>query len=347
VCAGDRAGYRSLAALAAGRIVGVAEFERTEPHPSVAEMAVGVAEGWHGRGVGTLLLEHLVHAARGDGIGAFVADALADNHLMLKVFADLGLPVSRRFAGSEVHCAVRLDVGDERYLRAVDERARQRTDHELLDPDNATLGHRDVMRWNTPDDWIISAKPAHPALVSEADFVTAQHLHAAHQTAAHRVYLLAGLLRCGVYERLMESCWTHGRPAYRCRHGHTSATRPDPDRPPNAYVREDQVLLHLLALVIRLSAEDGHLPPPTATRAVMPADAVAHVRAEQVSLTFDPAAQTLTADTQRGERPGHSAGMSNTRVRPGAGGGCRFRLPTNRAPWGKSVSEGGLEPPRP
>ncbi|MGP3970623.1 recombinase family protein [Streptomyces sp. 6N223] len=27
---------------------------------------------------------------------------------------------------------------------------RQRTDHELLDPENTSLGHRDVMRWNTP-----------------------------------------------------------------------------------------------------------------------------------------------------------------------------------------------------
>ncbi|MGP3970631.1 recombinase zinc beta ribbon domain-containing protein [Streptomyces sp. 6N223] len=180
---------------------------------------------------------------------------------------------------------------------------RQRTDHDLLDPENTSLGHRDVMRWNTPEDWVISAKPAHPALVSEADFVTVQHLHAPRESVPKRTYLLAGLLRCGVCERLMESCWTHGRPAYRCRHGHTSATRPDPDRPPNAYVREDQVLLHLPALVIRLSAEqDGRLSPPTATRAVTPADAVAHVRAEQVSLTFDPAAQTLTADTPRGER---------------------------------------------
>jgi len=25
--------------------------------------------------------------------------------------------------------------------------------------------------------------------------------------------------------------WPNGKPAYRCRHGHTSATRPDPGRP--------------------------------------------------------------------------------------------------------------------
>ena len=30
-----------------------------------------------------------------------------------------------------------------------------------------------------------------------------------------------------------------GKAAYRCRHGHTTATRPDPDQPGNAYLCED------------------------------------------------------------------------------------------------------------
>ena len=30
---------------------------------------------------------------------------------------------------------------------------RQRTDHDLIDRANTGLGHRDVMRWNTPQDW--------------------------------------------------------------------------------------------------------------------------------------------------------------------------------------------------
>ncbi|MCX5562017.1 recombinase family protein [Streptomyces sp. NBC_00038] len=104
---------------------------------------------------------------------------------------------------------------------------RQRTDHDLIDPANTSLGHRDTMRWNTPADWIISTAPAHPALVSEADFITVQHLHADRPTAPGRTYLLAGLLRCGVCKRRMESCWAR-RPAYRCRHGHSSATPPAP-----------------------------------------------------------------------------------------------------------------------
>jgi hypothetical protein len=46
----------------------------------------------------------------------------------------------------------------------------------------------------------------------------------------------------------MESAWSNGKPAYRCRHGHTSAARPDPARPRNAYVREEIVLAQLPAL---------------------------------------------------------------------------------------------------
>jgi site-specific DNA recombinase len=46
----------------------------------------------------------------------------------------------------------------------------------------------------------------------------------------------------------MESAWSNGKPAYRCRHGRLSATVPDPDRPKNTYVREDKLLPHLPAL---------------------------------------------------------------------------------------------------
>ena len=51
---------------------------------------------------------------------------------------------------------------------------RQRTDKDLADPDNVSLGHKQRQRWNLPDGWVISRKPAHQALVSEADFIAAQ-----------------------------------------------------------------------------------------------------------------------------------------------------------------------------
>jgi site-specific DNA recombinase len=51
---------------------------------------------------------------------------------------------------------------------------RQRTDLQLADPADISLGHRPVQCWNLPDGWVISARPAHPPLVSEADFISAQ-----------------------------------------------------------------------------------------------------------------------------------------------------------------------------
>ena len=128
---------------------------------------------------------------------------------------------------------------------------RQRTDFDLVDPANTGLGHRQVQRWNLPDGWVISARPAHPALVSEADFIAAQEASAPRGPAGPadaRRYLLAGLLRLRDCGRRLESAWSNGKPAYRCRHGYTSAMRPDPARPKNIYIREDQILPHLAAL---------------------------------------------------------------------------------------------------
>ncbi len=75
-------------------------------------------------------------------------------------------------------------------------------------PANTGLGHRQVQRWNLPAGWVISARPAHPALVSEADFIAAQDASAPRGRAgtATRRYLLAGLLRCGTCGRRLESC---------------------------------------------------------------------------------------------------------------------------------------------
>ena len=50
---------------------------------------------------------------------------------------------------------------------------RQWTDLDLVDRGNTGLGHKQAQRWNLPQGWVISRKPAHPALVSEAGFIAA------------------------------------------------------------------------------------------------------------------------------------------------------------------------------
>jgi site-specific DNA recombinase len=179
---------------------------------------------------------------------------------------------------------------------------RQRTDFDLADPADTSLGHRQVQRWNLPEGWVISRHPAHAALVSEADFIAAQDRAVPRGPAGPSVrrYLLAGLLACGRCGRRLESAWSNGRAAYRCRHGYTSATSPDSGRPKNTYVREDQILPHLAALAILLAGPAGK--PVRGNRGLVqvtgPAGTAAlidQLRAHGVVLTYDPGDRTLRA----------------------------------------------------
>jgi acyl-CoA synthetase (NDP forming)/GNAT superfamily N-acetyltransferase len=115
-------GHRALLAETQGHVIGLAEYYAGGGGDE-AEMSIAVADGLHHRGVGTLLVEHLVSVARAEGITTFTADALSENREVLRLFADLGLRTVRHFEGPEVHCAVRLDV-DDIYLSAVEERGR-------------------------------------------------------------------------------------------------------------------------------------------------------------------------------------------------------------------------------
>jgi site-specific DNA recombinase len=186
---------------------------------------------------------------------------------------------------------------------------RQRTDLDLADPADISMGHRPVQRWNLPDGWIISARLAHPPLVSEADFIAAQQVRAARGPAPgsgrldERQYLLTGLLTCRTCGRRMEPVWSNGNAAYRCRHGHTSAAGPDPGRPKNAYLREDRVLEHLPALHLLLTQAESPQARRRRTRrgvdvpsAPSQQDAVRFFREGRIALVFDQTTGTLQAD---------------------------------------------------
>jgi site-specific DNA recombinase len=182
---------------------------------------------------------------------------------------------------------------------------RQRTDTELADPGNVTLGHKSVQRWNLPDGWVISNRPVHPALVSEDDFIAAQDVNTAHGPVPQaepvlRRYLLAGLLTCGVCGRRMESAWSSGRAAYRRRHGRTSVMTPDPARQKNTYVREDTLLPHLPALHLLLTSTAVRARRRTRQGtdirpAANPDEAIGYLREHEITLTWNPAAATLQA----------------------------------------------------
>jgi acyl-CoA synthetase (NDP forming)/GNAT superfamily N-acetyltransferase len=104
-------GAAALLAWLGGRLVGVASYEATGK-PDVAEVAFAVPDDMHGKGIATLLLEHLVSIARDRGVRAFTAETLTENRAMLTVFADAGLPVERQVADGVVELNFPIPAGD-------------------------------------------------------------------------------------------------------------------------------------------------------------------------------------------------------------------------------------------
>jgi RimJ/RimL family protein N-acetyltransferase len=86
----DHHDHEALIAVepASGEALGVARFVRTDPQ--TAEIAVTVIDDWHGRGLGSALLELLAGRARDEGVTRFSALLLAGNEEMLEVLRRLG-----------------------------------------------------------------------------------------------------------------------------------------------------------------------------------------------------------------------------------------------------------------
>jgi acetyltransferase len=79
----------ALLALDNRTVLGIARFF-ADPDREKAEYAVAVRTDWHGRGVGHLLMNHLIEVARQWGIGELVGDVLAENVPMLAMCRELG-----------------------------------------------------------------------------------------------------------------------------------------------------------------------------------------------------------------------------------------------------------------
>ncbi len=78
-----------------GDIVADGRYDRV-PGTTSAEVAFVVGDAWRRRGIATLLFDELVVLATGHGIDEFVAETLAENHAMLRVFAKTGLVTGQR-----------------------------------------------------------------------------------------------------------------------------------------------------------------------------------------------------------------------------------------------------------
>ena len=194
---------------------------------------------------------------------------------------------------------------------------RQRTDKDLADPADVSLGHKQVQRWNLPDGWVISRRPAHEALVSEADFIAAQDISAARGPSPpgdltgpqRRRYLLSGLLVCGT----CGGGWNRRGPTAGPPTGAATATPPPRARPgpPEERLRPrgpHPAAPGRPALLLTGAGPAGgrrrRTRRGTDTRyQASPEDVIGYLREQQIALTYDPAAGTLHAATASRHRP--------------------------------------------
>jgi acyl-CoA synthetase (NDP forming)/GNAT superfamily N-acetyltransferase len=108
------------------RIMAVGRYERLGPDSPDAEVAFVVEDAQQGRGIGSVLLEHLAEAARENGITRFVAEVLPENGGMLRVFSDFGYQIQRKYADGVVHLSFPIAPTDR--SREVQESREQRTE---------------------------------------------------------------------------------------------------------------------------------------------------------------------------------------------------------------------------
>ena len=94
--------------IEAGKPVIVGGGRYVVVEPGRAEVAFAIVDQYQGQGIGAALLRHLVVIASAAGLHELIAEVLADNRAMIKVFEKSGLPVTTRRQSEVLHVALRL-----------------------------------------------------------------------------------------------------------------------------------------------------------------------------------------------------------------------------------------------
>ncbi len=125
----------AFVALLGEKIIAVGRYERA-PGTDEAEVAFVVADEHQGRGIGSVLLEHLAAAGRERGIKRFNAVVLAENSAMVRVFREAGYETKRHLEHGEVTLEFSIDETSvtEAVMREREQRAEARSIQRLLYP---------------------------------------------------------------------------------------------------------------------------------------------------------------------------------------------------------------------
>ncbi|GAA5162264.1 GNAT family N-acetyltransferase [Ornithinimicrobium tianjinense] len=126
----------ALVMIINNQLAGIGRYDRLKAGGPVAEVAFNVSDHHQGRGIGSVLLEHLADIGREDGVRRFVADVLPQNRKMIGVFKDAGYDVSHEFDDGVI--AVSFDIEATDASRAVrmsrEHRSEARSVRQVLNP---------------------------------------------------------------------------------------------------------------------------------------------------------------------------------------------------------------------
>ena len=105
----------ALVAILNEEIVGVGRFDRI--NAASAEVAFNISDHMQGKGIGSVLLEHLAAIAPEVGITRFTAEVLPHNRKMLMVFKDAGYEVSSHIEdGDQISVRFGRKLQEEKFL---------------------------------------------------------------------------------------------------------------------------------------------------------------------------------------------------------------------------------------
>ncbi len=134
--------------LLGDQIIGVGRYDRY-PGTDDAEVAFLIEDAHQRRGLGSVLLEHLAAAARERGIKRFVAEVLAQNSTMVRVFQDAGYKSQRSYEDGVVHLAFPIEQTEDALAVTYEreQRSESRSIARLLTPSSVAV----VGASNDPD----------------------------------------------------------------------------------------------------------------------------------------------------------------------------------------------------
>jgi len=88
-------------------IIAIGRYYRL-PNKRSARVAFAIEDAYHGKGIGTRLIEWLANAARDNGITAFEGDVLAENERMMAVLRDYGFHIDSELKGGVYHVIITI-----------------------------------------------------------------------------------------------------------------------------------------------------------------------------------------------------------------------------------------------